>query len=150
DLNHDGYLSDAEFANHAAGKDARFLYESRMFYGTYGQMRPATNPADVAFRTFAVQQSVKILSANPLADGSFFDNSGGVAPVNAATVLEPLANYAVDYGSLLNSVGQTINPHWELGNTAGGGTSAAAVVQRIPAYIEEYAIRPLAQNFQQF
>jgi hypothetical protein len=150
DVNHDGYLSDAEFAHHATGESARFLYESRMFYGTYGQMRPATNPADIAFRAFAVQSSLNLLRNNPLADGLFFDNSAGVLPVNAATILEPVANYALDYGSMLNGVGQAINPHWELGNTAGGGTNAAAIVQRIPAYIEEYAIRPMAQNLQQF
>src|SRR5262249_50103710 len=32
DLNHDGYLTDAEYARRAPGKDARFLYESRLFY----------------------------------------------------------------------------------------------------------------------
>src|SRR5262249_13044918 len=52
DNNGDGYLSDAEFANRAAGKDARFAYESRMFYPAYGQMRFATNPASATFRAW--------------------------------------------------------------------------------------------------
>ena len=32
DTNGDGYLNDAEYANRAAGDDARFVYESRLFY----------------------------------------------------------------------------------------------------------------------
>src|SRR5208283_2833461 len=42
DVNHTGYLTDAEYAKRAPGMNARFLYQSRAFYGSYGQMRFAT------------------------------------------------------------------------------------------------------------
>src|SRR5207253_7595885 len=48
DANHDGYLSDAEFAHHRAGMNARFVYETRLVQ-SYGQMRPTTNPSNAAF-----------------------------------------------------------------------------------------------------
>src|SRR5581483_7538822 len=43
DKDGDGYLSDAEYERRAPGKDARFVYETRMPCANYGQMRFATN-----------------------------------------------------------------------------------------------------------
>jgi hypothetical protein len=41
-------------------------------------------------------------------------------------------------------------PRWVLANTAGGFRTADPIVQQNPAYLEEFAIRPLAHNYLQF
>ena len=51
DKNGDGYLTDAEYATRRAGYDARFVYESRLFYPYYGQMRFVTNPSSTGCPT---------------------------------------------------------------------------------------------------
>jgi hypothetical protein len=150
DLNHDGYLTDAEYAARKTGMSARFLYQSRAFYASYGQMRFATNPSDPGFRAWAVQYEVNLLSTQPYSSGLFVDNSGGNLAVNAVALVESTASYTSDYGTLLNAIGQAIAPRWILANTAGGGTAANAVVQNVAAYYEEFALRPLASNYQQF
>jgi hypothetical protein len=147
DTNHDGYLNDAEYAHRAPGKDARFLYESRAL--SYGPMRFSANPADAAFRAWAVDYAVRYLRANPLADGLFVDNSGGVAPVSPGGVLEPSASYATDYASLLYAVGKAIAPRWILANTP-PGAAADPVVQRVQGYNAEIVIRALAHDYRQF
>jgi hypothetical protein len=151
DVNHDGYLNNAEYAVAVAhGYTARFLYQSRLFAPSYGQMRLATDPSNSAFRSWAVHYEAQYLAGQPLADGLFVDNSGGKAPAAAGAVAEPVASYATDYGTLLNAIGQRIAPHWLLANTAGGDGSADPVIQRIQGYYEEIAIRPLANSWQQF
>jgi hypothetical protein len=150
DLNHDGYLNDAEYAKRAPGKDARFLYESRAFYASYGQMRFTSNPSNLGFKNWAVDYSLRTLSSYPLANGLFEDNSGGNAPVTAGSVVEPVASYAGDYAAMLNAIGQAIAPRWILANTAGDGSIATAVVSKVPAYYEEGAIGALADNYQTF
>ncbi len=150
DWDHDGYLNDAEYAHRAWGKNARFLYESRMFYGNYGQMRFVSNPSDQGYRNWAADYAVQYLNSLPLATGLFMDNSGGMPPFNVGATIEPVTNFAADYGSLLRTIGRAIAPRWILANTAGGGTTADAVASQIPAYYEEFAIRPLANNYQQF
>jgi hypothetical protein len=150
DTNRDGYLNDAEYARRRPGKDARFFYESRVFHGSYGQMRFATNPSNPAFRNWAVDYHFRLLAGQPLADGLFVDNSGGKAPVKDSDVLEPVSTYSSDYGAMLNAIGQRIAPRWLLANTAGGGTVADGVVRQNTAYYEEFAIRALAHNYQQF
>jgi hypothetical protein len=148
DADHDGYLNDAEYANRAPGLNARFSYESRLF--SYGPMRFATDPGDAAFRSWAADYDVRYLNANPLAAGLFLDNSGGKAPAAAGSVTEPVASYATDYASLLYEIGRAIAPRWVLANTAGGGADAGPTIQRVQGYYEEFAIRPLAHNYQQF
>jgi hypothetical protein len=150
DVDHDGYLNDAEYARRASGKNARFLYESRLFYGNYGQMRFVSNPSDPGYRNWAVDYAVQDLNNLPLATGLFMDNSGGRPPFNTGATIEPATNFAADYGSLLRAIGRAIGPRWILANTAGGGTMADTVASQIPAYYEEFAIRPLANNYQQF
>ena len=59
---------------HQPGMDARFAYESRLFYPAYGQMRFATNPANGGFRNWAVDYARRFLTAHPGADGLFLDN----------------------------------------------------------------------------
>src|SRR5262249_4143322 len=92
DANHDSYLTDAEYAPRQPGDDARFAYEGRAFYGSYGQMRFATNPASASFRAWVVDYSGRVLVSQPLASGLFVDNSTGVVGVNPAAVLEPTAS----------------------------------------------------------
>jgi len=150
DLNHDGYLNDAEYARRHPGMDARFAYEGRVFQGSYGQMRPATNPSSAGFRAWAVDYDFRYLRANPLADGLFVDNSNGRAPVLDADVVESTTTYGADYGSMLNAVARAVAPKWLIVNTAGGGTNADGVVRQNTAYFEEFALRPLAHNWQQF
>src|SRR5262249_22992309 len=124
DADHDGYLSDAEYANRRPGMDARFVYESRLFAGSYGQMRFATNPAPASYEAWAADYAVRFLQTAPLADGLFVDNSSGKPPAPAGSVLESLATYGADYGALLGAVNRAIAPRWILVNTAGGGTNA--------------------------
>src|SRR5208283_1510379 len=73
DLNHDGYLDDSEWAHRTPGDNARFAYQSRVFLGSYGQMRFATNPSDPAFDTWLVDYETSYLDANPSAAGLFVD-----------------------------------------------------------------------------
>jgi hypothetical protein len=150
DLNQDGYLNDAEYAQRKPGMDARFLYESRMFYGNYGQMRFATNPSNADFRNWAVDYSVHLLGGLSQATGLFTDNSTGKPSFDATKVLESTSFYATDYGNMLHAINQGIAPRWVLANTTGGGTSADTVILQTHAYFEEFAIRALAHNYQQF
>jgi hypothetical protein len=150
DANGDGYLDDAEYARRTPGKDARFVHESRMPCANYGQMRPAANPSSAEFRKWAVDFHVRLLGREPLAAGLFMDNSAGKPFVEARDVREPLADYARDYGAMLAAISKAVAPRWVLGNTAGGLTSADAVIRESPAYLEEFAIRPLAHNYLQF
>ena len=71
DKDGDGYLNDTEYATRTAGMDARFVYESRLFYPYYGQMRFVTNPSASAVRKWAADYHLRLLNANPLADGIF-------------------------------------------------------------------------------
>jgi hypothetical protein len=150
DRNGDGYLSDAEYATRAAGKDARFVYESRLFYPYYGQMRFVTNPSGSAVRRWAADFHVRLLADNPLADGIFMDNATGKLPFAGTPVVEATATYSADSGALIAAVNRAIAPRWVMANTAGGGDSADAVVAGAAASIEEFLIRPLAHSWTEF
>jgi hypothetical protein len=150
DANADGYLDDVEYARRASGKDARFIHEGRLPCANYGQMRPAANPSTAEFRKWAVDYHVRFLERQPLAAGLFMDNSAGKPFVDARDAREPLADYARDYGAMLAAISKAVAPRWVLGNTAGGLTHADAVIRQSPAYLEEFAIRPLAHNYLQF
>jgi hypothetical protein len=150
DRNHDGYLSNAEFAHHHAGMNARFVYETRLFPVSYGAQRPATNPSSAAFRAWAADYDLRLLKSQPLADGLFVDNSSGKPPADPGSVLESVSSYAQDYGAALKAIGNAIAPRWVLANTSGGQTVADGVVGQSTAYFEESALRPLASNWQQF
>jgi hypothetical protein len=149
DRDHDGYLNDAEYAHRRRGMDARFLFESRDF-SAYGQERPATNPVDAAFRTWAVDFCKRLLKSHPLAAGLFIDNSSGRQPVNDTDVAESVSTYSRDYGALLHQIGKAIAPHWILANTAGGQTDADGVVDQNTSYYEEFGLRPLAIDYTAF
>jgi hypothetical protein len=150
DLNHDGYLDNAEYAKARPGYTARFAYQSRAIYGSYGEERFATNPSQTDFRTWVIAESKSLLASVPAAAGLFVDNSSAVAPFASGSVLESVSSYATDYGKLLNAVAQAVSTDWLIANTAGGGTTADAVIVRNTAYFEEFALRPLAASYLQF
>lgn len=150
DVNNDGYLNDAEYARRAAGKDARFLYESRVFYPHYGEQRFVVNPSSPELRSWFVDYHVRFLDQHRLADGLFVDNSGGRFPLTNQPLVEPSQSYAEDYAGLLNAINRRIFPRWLAANTAGGGAETDAVVRQVPMWFEEFAIRPLAHNYSQF
>jgi hypothetical protein len=150
DRNFDGYLSDAEYAHRRPGFDARFAYESRLFYPAYGQMRFATNPADGGFRNWAVAYSKSFLAQHPGADGLFLDNSFGRLQADPAEIGESFAHYADDYASLVGSIDSAIGPKWVLANVAGSGASEDPLAKYGISYVDEFALRPLAANWQQF
>jgi hypothetical protein len=150
DLNRDGYLNDAEYARRTTGKDARFVSESRMFHGVYGQMRYTTNPATTGYRDWISDYHARLLQAQPLATGLFMDNSAGTLPFTSGTTVENTASYANDFGAALNAVARKIAPKWVLVNTAGGNTSAEPTIRRVQGYFEEFLIRPMFHNYNQF
>jgi hypothetical protein len=150
DKDNDGYLNDAEYANRKPGFDARFLYESRLFYFTYGQMRFATNPANESFDQWAISYDISYLASNPLAAGLFIDNSSGLAPASAGAVLESVTAYNTNYAELLADIDAAIAPHWILANTAGGGTTADPIVQNVQATFDEAALQALATDYPDF
>jgi hypothetical protein len=150
DTNHDGYLNDAEYAAAAAGDTARFAYEGRLFAPSYGQMRFAVNPSNLGVQAWAVDYATRLLASQPLAAGLFVDNSGANAPAAAGSVLEPVAPFGIDYAALLNAVGRAVAPHWLLANVSGTGTVADPVVRSVQGAYEEFALRPLSGNYQQF
>ena len=147
DTNHDGYLSDAEYAKRAPGMNARFVYETRLFYPFYGQMRFVTNPSSPAVRAWAADFHERLLSANPLAAGIFMDNETGKIPFSGVSVLEPTASYGIDSGALIAAVSRGIAPKWVMSNTAGGGLNADPIAANSAATFEESLLRPLASNW---
>jgi hypothetical protein len=150
DRNHDGYLSDTEYKYRHPGDDARFAYESRLFYPAYGQMRFATNPADGGFRNWAVDYARRFLARYPQADGLFLDNSPSRLQADPRTLRESITKYADDYASLAGSINSGIGRKMVLANTAGSGASAAPLAKYGISYIDEFALRPLANTWQQF
>jgi hypothetical protein len=150
DLNKDGYLDDSEYAKREKGKDARFLYESRIYNGGYGQMRFCTNPGNKEFHKWAIDWNIRLLAKNPLATGLFMDNSSGKPQVKAEDAVESPANYSAEYGELLQAVWKGIEPKWVLANTGGGFANAEPVIQRSPAYFEEFSVRPMSHSWSTF
>jgi hypothetical protein len=150
DVDHDGYLNDAEYAKRRPGFDARFVYESRLTYPNYGPQRYATNVSDPGFRAWAADYQVRAAAANPLAAGFFVDNSIGRLAVDPSRVAESLVNYTADYGSLLGRVDAALGSKWLLANTSGAGTSAEPIARAGVSTLEEFALRPATANFVQF
>lgn len=150
DLDRDGYLNDAEYARRKAGSDARFLYESRVFYPHYGPYRFATNVSNASYRTWAVDYHQRLIRATPQAAGFFVDNALGKVAIDPATVAESMANYSVDTGSLLGAMNKALAPKWLIANTAGGGQSVNPIIANGVTYLEEFALRPVSANHVQF
>jgi hypothetical protein len=147
DANGDGYLNDTEYANRQAGQDARFVYETRLFYPYYGQSRFVTNPSSSAVRHWAADYHTRLLTENPLADGIFMDNATGNLPFPGISVMEPTATFSDDSGALMNVVSRAIAPKWILANTAGGANTADPIVTSSAGTFEEFLIRPMTANW---
>ncbi|QEL14841.1 hypothetical protein [Limnoglobus roseus] len=152
DKDGDGYLNNAEWAARKAGFNARFVYESRLFYPTYGPSRFATNIGNASFQAWAVDYSNRVLASQPLADGLFVDNSTGKIAVDPATIKENFSNYANDHGALLGKINNALKAKgkWIVANTAGSGTAGEPIAKAGVTYLEEFAIRPVSSNHVQF
>ncbi len=151
DLNHDGYLNASEYkVAESIGDYARFAYQSRLVYPSYGQMRFATDVSNSQFQKWAIQYSYDYLQANPQADGLFVDNSVSKLAIAPSGVKESIATYSTDYGALLAAIDKKIAPRWILANTAGAGTAANPLIQDGVSWMEEFGLRPLASNYSQF
>ena len=142
DLDHDGYLNPTEYANRSDGHDARFEYESRLFYPFYGQMRFVTNPTASAVTEWAGAYHKELLQSNPLADGLFLDNSNGRLPFQGVSVIEPTARYGEDSATLVDEVWRAIEPKIVVSNTAGGRSDAVPVAKASTGVLEEFLLRP--------
>jgi hypothetical protein len=144
------YLTAAEYAHRRPGDNAWFAYQSQAFTQSYGQMRPATDPADPGLRAWAVDYSLRYLHSNPLAAGLFVDNSSGNLSLATMNVLEPTDTYSTDYGKLLGALSQAIAPRWILANISGGNATADVTIQDNAGYFDEFAIRALQNNYVEF
>jgi hypothetical protein len=149
DVDGDGYLTDAEYARRRPGYEARFLYESRLFYPYYGQMRFVTNPSDVRVRRWAADYHWRLLQNYPIADGLFLDNTIGRIPFSGISVQEATAAYNVDLAAMTAAISRAIAPRWVMLNTAGGGQDAAPLTSAAVASFEEFLLRPLQANWSQ-
>jgi hypothetical protein len=127
--------------------DARFVYETRLFYPYYGQMRFVTNPSASALRQWAADYHARLLGNNPLADGIFLDNAHGKLPFAGIPVLEPTSTYSIDSGAMTAAVSRRIAPRWVMANTAGGTVEGDPVAAGSAAVIEEFLLRPLQANW---
>ena len=146
DANRDGYLSDAEYANRTAGFDARFEYQSRLFYPYYGQMRFVTNPSSAAVRNWAVDYNERLLNANPLADGLFIDNAHGKLPFDSP-VKESTVSFTDDLAAMTAAITRRVAPKWTVSNTAGSVTEATGITAASSAAFEEFLLRPNSVNW---
>jgi hypothetical protein len=147
DKDGDGYLTDAEYAARRAGFDARFAYESRLFYPNYGQQRFVTNPAASAVRRWAAGFHQQILAANPLADGFFIDNSNGKLPIAGIPVVEPTTTYSDDAANLVLAVAKAVAPKLVFVNTVGGTTTGNQMAAVATGSVEEFLLRPMEANW---
>jgi hypothetical protein len=142
DQNGDGYLTDAEYATRRAGADARFRYESRLFYPYYGQQRFVVNPSSSAIKKWAADYHQRLLASTPLADGLFIDNSHGKLPFAGINVLEGTQTYTADSANLVGAVWRAVNPKLVVANTVGSITEANLIAGQSAAVLEEFLLRP--------
>jgi hypothetical protein len=113
-------------------------------------MRFATNPANSGFVAWCINYSERYLASHPLSSGLFVDNSTGDPQITPGEVLEPESNYSAAYGALINAVSKAIAPKWLMLNTGGGGTLANPAISAATAYYEEFALRPLSEDWRHF
>jgi len=149
DANGDGHLNDAEYAKRREGKDARFEYESRLFYPYYGQLRFVTNPSSNDVRKWTVDYHQRQLAANPLVDGLFLDNSNGRLPFGDS-VVETTTEYSLDYAETVAAVLRGVGNKIVFANTAGGFASATPVAEAATGVLEEFVLRPTEANWAGF
>jgi hypothetical protein len=149
DADHDGYLDDAEWANRAPGDNARFAYQSELFYPYYGQMRYVTNPSSTAYQAWAASYNQQLLKQYPLASGVFLDNESGKVPFSGISVRESTASYTADSATLVAAVAKSIGSNKLVMVNASGGTpqTEAAVAAAAGSVFEESLLRPLASTW---
>jgi hypothetical protein len=146
DLNHDGYLDDAEYAHRKPGMNARFLYESRALYFNYGEMRFATNPSDPAFRAWAANYLQRLVQGQPATIGVLVDNSLGTSNLLVGNALrEARSTYEQDYASLLHNLTYVVGPHALIANT-----NNDTVIRGITGAYEEFSFGALSGTWQGF
>jgi len=150
DRNRDGYLSDAEYRTRVAGSDARFAYESRLFYPYYGSLRYVTNPGSTPFREWSADYLSRLLAGSPEVQGAFLDNTNGLLPTDRASVRESTANYSADLAGLLAGVRSAVAPKYLIANTVGGRFAADVVVANTAFSLEEAGLRPLSYGWTGF
>jgi hypothetical protein len=126
-----------------ASPDTRLI----SIYNQPPDIRPATNPSDPDFRRWVIKLCQDTLAKYPGAGAIFIDNSGREFPATA-TAIEPIANFATDYGSLLSDLRAAISPAVVMQNVAANGPDPVAAGQ--PIVFLEFACRPLAHGYQQF
>jgi len=123
DTEHKGYLTAAQYATRASGKDAYFEYQGRQQAG-YGPRRYGTRPGNPGFVKWVVDSNQRMLAANPYATGLFVDNSGGGQATQCPPVVE--CNEALttlqDYAALLSTLRGAVYPDIIVPNTAIYGT----------------------------
>jgi hypothetical protein len=150
DRDRDGYLNDTEYAARSAGKDARFVYESRLLYPYYGQMRFVSNPSSNGFRRWAADYHATLLRSQPLADGLFLDNSNGRLPFGNTKVVEGTSTYGVDYAEAVSAIAKAAGTKTVFSNTAGGNNDANPVAEESTGVFEEFLLRPTEANWAAF
>ena len=149
DSSGDGYLSEGEYRNRRPGFDARFEYESRLFYPYYGQSRFVVNPSSAAIKQWNVDYNLRLLVQNPLADGLFLDNSHGKLPFAGTAVKESVTAFTRDYAALVATISIAIAPKWTVSNTAGSIAEGDPVARASTAVFEEFILRPNSSNWAQ-
>jgi hypothetical protein len=152
DKDGDGYLNNAEFASRRAGFDARFNYESRLFYPFYGQMRFLTNPGTLAVRNWAADFHARLVARHPHSDGVFIDNALGKLPFVPGTisVAESISNFTQDSAALVRAITQRLGDRWTVSNTAGSIEQADGIAAASTAVFEEFLLRPNDVNWAGF
>jgi hypothetical protein len=142
DKDGDGYLNNAEYAKRRSGFDARFVHESRLFYPYYGQMRFVTNPGSVALHRWAADYHVRLLAANPAADGFFVDNAHGKLPFAGTAVIEPTDTFTDDMADVMAAITRAVPGKWVVANTAGSIGEGDSIAAASTAAFEEFVLRP--------
>ena len=89
-------------------------------------MRFAVNPTFDSVKQWEGEYHADLLTANPLADGLFLDNTNGKLPIAGIAVQESTANYAVQTAATVAAVKAAIDDRIVVVNTTGAETNAAA------------------------
>ncbi len=156
DVGSKGWLTAAEYAGRAAGKNAHFAHQSRILYNGYGPQRFLTNPGVATFGAWAADYSIRLLQANPSYNGIFYDNFDLKNNFGAgAAVVESTTTYLTDWQTLGTAVwtalaaavpGAYIVPN--VGNP--GSTNQDYTVRAFRAIWYEFAFRPMARDWTDF
>jgi hypothetical protein len=152
DLDSDGYLTDAEYATRATGKNARFAYEGRI-PSQYGVQRMLMRYSQQAPVDWLAAHDAELMTANPTYNGIFMDNSIGVIKISQSYIIEPIASSPTEYGLALNAAWKAMPAHatmgqrWIMPNVAGSTDQAIAdMVVFVPSYFMEFGYRAVGTS----